>query len=195
MSKLLGCLSIAVLGLALGVFVPDARATQLDFGCNSSTCTGTVSVSGGDYSSTGIGLSYSDSTGPTGYPGSSSWSLVFDTTAKTISLTNVGLSQTLSGVIEAFTVTPGTGDSTLALQVFWNVLPSSVQIFFGGETSATDLTSVLYLVNSTSTNGDANSVGLTMFPTPEPTSLILLGSGLLALGASLRKKLGSSGQV
>jgi uncharacterized membrane protein len=192
MSKLLGVLSIAVLGFALSVFVPEAQATQLDFGCNSGTCTGSVAVSGGDYSTSGIGVTNTDATAPPSYSGSA-WSLVFDTTAKTISLTN-GTLGTLSGFIEAFTVTPGNGDVTLALQVLWNKLPPAVVAFFGGETQALDLTQVLYLGTKT-TSGSANSVGLTMFPAPEPASLVLLGSGLLALGVSLRKKLGCSGQV
>lgn len=193
MGKLLGIMSITVLGLALGTFVPEARATQLDFGCNVSTCTGSVSVSGGDYSTGGIGLTNNDSSTPSGWGLNSAWTLAFDTTAKTINL-NGGSLGTLSGIIQAFTVTPGNGDATLAIQVLWNTLPSAVVTFFGGATSASDLTTVLY-IGSTTSGGSANNLGLIMFPTPEPASLILLGSGLLALGVSLRKKLGCSGQM
>jgi hypothetical protein len=194
MSKLLGCLSIAVLALALGAFVPDARATQLDFGCNSSTCTGNVTVSGSNYSSSGIGLINTDATAPPSYSGSA-WTLTFDTSSKVISLVNGSLG-TLSGIIDGvFTSHNGGSSATLSLTVLWNSLPSAVVTFFGGIPSASDVTSILY-IGSTSTGGPVNSSGITMFPTPEPASLILLGSGLLALGASLRKKLvGSSGQV
>jgi hypothetical protein len=192
MSKLFGFLSVVVLGLALGAFVPEARATQLDFGCNSGTCSGNVTVTGSNYSASGIGLTNTDATAPPSYSGSA-WTLAFDTSTGAISLNNGSLG-TLSGIIEGFSATNGSSSATLTLTVMWNSLPPAVQGFFGGEASATDLTSILYL-GSTTTSGGANSVGITMFPTPEPASLVLLGSGLLALGASLRKKLGSSGQI
>src|ERR1700730_8113234 len=73
--------------LALPLLAPAAHADSfVDFSCGGSACTGTVTNSGGTYSTTGIGgLQQSTTGGPDFLTGA--FNLIFNTSTNAISLT------------------------------------------------------------------------------------------------------------
>ncbi|HEX2711157.1 MAG TPA: PEP-CTERM sorting domain-containing protein [Candidatus Acidoferrales bacterium] len=184
MRKLLSGRIVTVFCVALlGILVPRAHATQVDFACSGMTaaCGGTVTFSSGDYS--GSGISVINTTGQ--YPTSMGFALVFDTGAKTISLTSGSI--VLSGVIQSLTVSGGT-TTTLIMHVFWNNLSMATAVQTAlGTPQGIDAVSVTYN-GSASSSGSVSGVTIAILATPEPASLALLGSGLLMAGGFLRRR-------
>jgi hypothetical protein len=166
--------------LALPLLAPAAHADSfVDFSCGGSACTGTVTSSGGNYSTTGInGLQQSTTGGPDYLTGA--FDLIFNTGTGAVSLTGNAAagSDTLLGKITNFTTTTSGSATLLAIATNWTTLPSDFATYLGA-TSGTSLGSVIYL----NTSGSATSIDFTVTPTaaPEPASFLLLGMGLLAL--------------
>jgi len=171
--------------LSLFLTAPGVVAqTNVDFFCSlggSSACTGSVTQSGTNFSSTGIHV-FNDS-GP--FSATVPFTLAFNTATNSISIDGTGIytGMNLIGNIVSFGIS-GTGTTRdFSLAVSWPTLPASVQAQLGSPTGQ-DTGFVIYLTSS----GLAQSVDVIITPTPEPASMFLVGTGLLAIGGLLRRK-------
>jgi hypothetical protein len=171
--------------LSLLLTAPGVVAqTNVDFFCalgGSSTCTGTVTQSGVNFSSTGISV-FNDS-GP--FNAAVPFMLAFNTATNTISIDGTGIYSgvNLIGNILSFSIS-GTGTTKdFSLVAGWPTLPAVVQTQLGSPTGQ-DSGFVIYLTGT----GAAQSVDVIITPTPEPASMFLVGTGLLAIGGLLRRK-------
>ena len=166
--------------LILAVFAlasSPAKADNIDFSCGSGTCSGTVMASGGNFSTTGIGVT--SGTTILG-EGADTFSLVFDTSTGSIQILENGVVD-FAGTITNFTSSSSGGLTNLQLNVNWTTIPGDVN----GNTGTTPI--CCNSVISIQTNGGTLSawsvdVPITTTFVPEPSSLLLLGAGLLLLG-------------
>lgn len=176
-----GILILAVFALASS----PAKADNIDFGCSGGACSGTV-VSFGtspvNYSTTGItgiggispGITIAGESGDT-------FSLVFDTSTNSIQILENGVVDFAGTITSVSQVSPTPGVINLQLLVTWTTIPGDVS----GNTGVTPTSSVISIQTSAgSTSFSAFSVDVPIFTSsvPEPSSLLLLGAGLLLLG-------------
>ena len=174
---------------------PSAQAGNVDFDCgkgfptSTTFCVGTIDTDGTDYWTSGIGNVY-NSNGPLA---SDIFSLQFNTTNSTISITGAG--ETLTGTINSFQAIQRPSDPNawdIYLDVTWTSLPSIFTDILGtqGGLSPMGLVIGVYRDSATSTL-QSEFVDISISPTPEPTTMILFGSGLLAGAGLLRRKVRS----
>ncbi|GEM_PF-2271230 len=171
------------------VSVPTASADNiLDFACSGTTqCNGTIGSFLGNW-----GITNFDSTGITLYQGAGSgpyspttpFQLTFNTSTGAIGLTSG--SDTLSGYISSFGIFSGNSTKDLMLTANWTNLTPAAQAFLDSTIGA-DSGFLIYLSNS----GAVSSADITI-TAPEPGSLLLLGTGLFALGALIKRKVNLS---
>ncbi|HUJ41056.1 MAG TPA: hypothetical protein VLW54_10955 [Candidatus Acidoferrales bacterium] len=178
---------LAGLGLlVLTLFVPSAKADEiyLDFNCSGLACAGSVSQSGGNFSTTGITLT----AGPGSPLSGDNFLLVFDTSTGNISLTGLGAAsgENFVGTITSFQ--PSTFGTTTDLNfgAIWPAIPADVQAFFdapeGGDSGFT-----IFLTSS----GTDTSTDITITPAPEPGGTALMLAGLLSLGLYWKRTAGA----
>lgn len=181
----------------LPFFAQGVLADTLDFGCTGvANCNGSIT----DVFSGGVLLSATDLNGITVVNGGGpaddqglNFTFAFDTTLPSspfniILIEQGGDGSALLGSILSFNGTQnvgGSGFDIINLNVLWTNMSPDFATFLGAPSGLGPVFASIVIDK----NGAANSVDIGINPTPEPGSLLLLGSGLLGVGGFLRRRI------
>ena len=183
--------------IALVSFAPPAQAGDVDFACAGTTgaipCSGSVATDGTDYWTNDTQVF--NTTGE--YLSTTAFTLYFDTSnvgqsgSFVISLTGGNANgDTLVGTIISFTstVSNSTPQTLISFDILFTSAPQVVQASWGTPNGLSPFATVIVSLNLSSGILEPQSVDILISPTPEPTTMILFGSGLLAGAGLLRRK-------
>ena len=178
--------------LALASFVPAAQAGNVNFSCAGSStmpvfnqCSGSVTVNGAtDWVSDNAGITIWNTNGPFGTINSPSSSILeFDVAMGWITIT--AGTETLTGTITSVTGSAGQTTANINVIATWDLTNAPSVATQLGTPTGFDNASITIQTNA---SNKVTDVSITITPTPEPTTMILFGSGLLAGAGFLRRK-------
>lgn len=183
-------LPILAVAFVLPFFAQSAKATSVDFLCGPLICNGNVTAtfSGGTLVSASDlgGITVINDSGPAD-DGGLLFTLLFDTSlpAPNIAVAEQGGDGSiLAGTIVGFSGAQFGSSETVDLQVLWTGMPADFAAFLGSSTGTGFVDNIILTLD-----GSAQSIDVNIQPTPEPGSLLLLGSGILSFGGLLRRKI------
>lgn len=175
--------------LALAFCAPQAKASTTDFACSGlSNCNDNIALTSNGFATAGSGISVTVTGKAFGLPlgdgdeGAESFLLSFNVNTNgngsgTINITDATDNDAnLSGSINFVTIGGGSSSAVITMDVTWT-MPSGY--------SSDGTVKVVLNQNAIS----VNNVDVSVLPSPEPASLLLLGTGLLGMGAVIRRRM------